>query len=223
MASQAGYGENRLDDEAPRHEGRRQRADITDDRQQGVAQGMVADEGPRADAPRPDRADIVLPQGIEQARPGQAHDEGRRLGRQGQGRQDNVSRPLPQGRRQDGPGKGEELDEDRCQDETGHGDAQGGADHHGVVDPGILIPGRGHAGQDAGTDGQKEADEPQLGRYGKGFGNDIVDPVKVTRSALQNATSVASTLLTTESAVANIKEDTPAMPAGGAPGMGGMM
>ena len=51
----------------------------------------------------------------------------------------------------------------------------------------------------------------------------ILDPVKATRSALQNATSVASTLLTTESAVANIKEDTPAMPAGGAPGMGGMM
>ena len=51
----------------------------------------------------------------------------------------------------------------------------------------------------------------------------ILDPVKVTRSALQNATSVASTLLTTESADANIKEDTPAMPAGGAPGMGGMM
>ncbi len=50
----------------------------------------------------------------------------------------------------------------------------------------------------------------------------ILDPVKVTRSALQNATSVASTLLTTESAVANIKEDAPAMPAG-APGMGGMM
>ncbi|MCM1256588.1 MAG: chaperonin GroEL [Roseburia sp.] len=50
----------------------------------------------------------------------------------------------------------------------------------------------------------------------------ILDPVKVTRSALQNATSVASTLLTTESAVANIKEDIPPMPAGGA-GMGGMM
>ena len=50
----------------------------------------------------------------------------------------------------------------------------------------------------------------------------ILDPVKVTRSALQNATSVASTLLTTESVVANIKEDTPAMPAGGAPGMGMM-
>ena len=50
----------------------------------------------------------------------------------------------------------------------------------------------------------------------------ILDPAKVTRSALQNATSVASTLLTTESVVANIKEDVPAMPAG-AGGMGGMM
>lgn len=51
----------------------------------------------------------------------------------------------------------------------------------------------------------------------------ILDPAKVTRSALQNATSVASTLLTTESVVANIKEDAPAMPAGGMGGMGGMM
>ncbi len=50
----------------------------------------------------------------------------------------------------------------------------------------------------------------------------ILDPAKVTRSALQNANSVASTLLTTESVVANIKEDAPAMPAG-AGGMGGMM
>ena len=50
----------------------------------------------------------------------------------------------------------------------------------------------------------------------------ILDPAKVTRSALQNATSVASTLLTTESVVANIKEETPAMPAG-AGGLGGMM
>lgn len=49
----------------------------------------------------------------------------------------------------------------------------------------------------------------------------ILDPVKVTRSALQNATSVASTLLTTETAVATIKEDAPAMPAGGG-GMGMM-
>ena len=49
----------------------------------------------------------------------------------------------------------------------------------------------------------------------------IIDPAKVTRSALQNATSVASTLLTTESVVADIKEDTPApaMPAGGGMGM----
>ena len=47
----------------------------------------------------------------------------------------------------------------------------------------------------------------------------ILDPAKVTRSALQNATSVASTLLTTESVVANIKEETPAMPAGAGAGM----
>ncbi len=50
----------------------------------------------------------------------------------------------------------------------------------------------------------------------------ILDPAKVTRSALQNATSVASTLLTTESVVANIKEDAPAMPAGAGGGMGMM-
>lgn len=49
----------------------------------------------------------------------------------------------------------------------------------------------------------------------------ILDPAKVTRSALQNATSVASTLLTTESVVSIIKEDAPAVPAGN-PGMGMM-
>ncbi len=59
------------------------------------------------------------------------------------------------------------------------------------------------------------------GEYVDMVATGILDPAKVTRSALQNATSVASTLLTTESVVANIKEDTPAMPAGG--GMGGMM
>ena len=48
----------------------------------------------------------------------------------------------------------------------------------------------------------------------------IIDPVKVSRSALQNATSVASTLLTTESVVSTIKEPTPPMPAGGGMGMG---
>ena len=52
----------------------------------------------------------------------------------------------------------------------------------------------------------------------------ILDPAKVTRSALQNATSVASTFLTTESVVANIKEPIPTLPTGaGAGGMGGMM
>ena len=50
----------------------------------------------------------------------------------------------------------------------------------------------------------------------------ILDPAKVTRSALQNATSVAATLLTTESVVSTIKEPAPAAPAGN-PGMGGMM
>ena len=58
-------------------------------------------------------------------------------------------------------------------------------------------------------------------KYVDMVGSGILDPAKVTRSALQNATSVASTLLTTESVVANIKEETPAMPAGGA-GMGMM-
>ena len=51
--------------------------------------------------------------------------------------------------------------------------------------------------------------------------NGIVDPTKVTRSALQNAASVASMVLTTESLVADIKEPVPPMPAGD-PGMGGM-
>ena len=50
----------------------------------------------------------------------------------------------------------------------------------------------------------------------------IIDPTKVTRSALQNAASVASMVLTTESLVADIPEPEPAAPAGGAGGMGGM-
>ncbi|MDO4300598.1 MAG: chaperonin GroEL [Clostridia bacterium] len=60
------------------------------------------------------------------------------------------------------------------------------------------------------------------GEYVDMFEAGIIDPTKVTRSALQNANSVASTILTTESVVADIKEPEPAMPAGGA-GMGGMM
>ncbi|MCL2708736.1 MAG: chaperonin GroEL, partial [Defluviitaleaceae bacterium] len=50
----------------------------------------------------------------------------------------------------------------------------------------------------------------------------IIDPTKVTRSALQNANSVAASLLTTEAVVADIKEPEPPMPAGGGGGMGMM-
>ncbi len=87
--------------------------------------------------------------------------------------------------------------------------------------------------ENAGLEGSVIIDKVKEGKPGFGFNayteqyvnmvdNGILDPAKVTRSALQNATSVASTLLTTESVVANIKEDTPAMPAGGAPGIGMM-
>ena len=87
--------------------------------------------------------------------------------------------------------------------------------------------------ENAGLEGSVIIDKVRSEKPGFGFNalteeyvnmvdNGILDPAKVTRSALQNATSVASTLLTTESVVANIKEDAPAMPAGGA-GMGGMM
>ena len=87
--------------------------------------------------------------------------------------------------------------------------------------------------ENAGLEGSVIIDKVKEGKPGFGFNayteqyvnmvdNGILDPAKVTRSALQNATSVASTLLTTESVVANLKEDTPAMPAGGAPGMGMM-
>ena len=87
--------------------------------------------------------------------------------------------------------------------------------------------------ENAGLEGSVIIDKVKEGKPGFGFNayteqyvnmvdNGILDPAKVTRSALQNATSVASTLLTTESVGANIKEDTPAMPAGGAPGRGMM-
>lgn len=87
--------------------------------------------------------------------------------------------------------------------------------------------------ENAGLEGSVIIDKVRAGEAGYGFDalkqeytnmvdSGILDPAKVTRSALQNATSVASTLLTTESVVANIKEDTPAMPAGGAGGMGMM-
>jgi len=88
-----------------------------------------------------------------------------------------------------------------------------------------------HIAANAGLEGSVIINKVRESEIGVGFdalkgeyvdmvATGILDPAKVTRSALQNATSVASTLLTTESVVANIKEDAPAMPAGG---MGGMM
>ncbi len=64
-----------------------------------------------------------------------------------------------------------------------------------------------------------------LDRYTDMFAAGIVDPAKVTRSALENAASVASMLLTTEAAVVDIPEESkaPEMPMGGMGGMGGMM
>lgn len=87
----------------------------------------------------------------------------------------------------------------------------------------------------AGVDGSVVVDKiMNSGKVGYGFdaynevycdmiSNGIVDPTKVTRSALQNAASIASVILTTESLVVNQKEETPAAPAGGAGGMGGGM
>lgn len=90
----------------------------------------------------------------------------------------------------------------------------------------------GHIASNAGLEGAVIINKVRESEVGVGFDAlceeyvdmvkaGILDPAKVTRSALQNATSVASTLLTTESVVANIKEETPAMPAGN-PGMGMM-
>ena len=89
-----------------------------------------------------------------------------------------------------------------------------------------------HIAANAGLEGSVIINKVRESEVGVGFDaynevycnmveSGILDPAKVTRSALQNATSVASTLLTTESVVANIKEDAPAMPAGN-PGMGMM-
>ena len=90
-----------------------------------------------------------------------------------------------------------------------------------------------HIANNAGLDGSVIVNKVKESKEGIGFNayteqyvdmvkDGIIDPAKVTRSALQNATSVASSFLTTEAAVATIKEPVPPMPAGGA-GMGGMM
>jgi chaperonin GroEL len=50
----------------------------------------------------------------------------------------------------------------------------------------------------------------------------IIDPVKVTRSALQNAVSIAGMVLSTDTLITDVPEEPAAAPAGGAPGMGGM-
>ncbi len=89
-----------------------------------------------------------------------------------------------------------------------------------------------HIAANAGLEGSVIINKVRESEVGVGFDaykeeyvdmvkSGILDPAKVTRSALQNATSVASTLLTTESVVSIIKEDAPAMPAGN-PGMGMM-
>ena len=83
-----------------------------------------------------------------------------------------------------------------------------------------------HIAANAGLEGSVIINKVKENKVGTGFDAykeayvnmidaGILDPTKVTRSALQNATSVASTLLTTESVVANIKEKTPALPAPG--------
>ena len=89
-----------------------------------------------------------------------------------------------------------------------------------------------HIANNAGLDGSVIVNKVKESKVGIGFNayseeyvdmvkDGIIDPAKVTRSAIQNATSVASSFLTTEAAVAPIKEPAPAMPAGG-PGMGMM-
>ena len=86
----------------------------------------------------------------------------------------------------------------------------------------------------AGLDGSVVVEKVKSEKEGVGFDaynetyvdmikSGILDPAKVTRSALQNAASIASSLLTTESVIADIKEPQPAMPQGGMGGMGGMM
>lgn len=84
--------------------------------------------------------------------------------------------------------------------------------------------------KNAGLDGSVIVNKVKESKVGTGFDAyenklvdmikaGILDPVKVTRSALQNASSIASTLLTTESAVADIKEDKPSTPSMPQPGM----
>ena len=75
-----------------------------------------------------------------------------------------------------------------------------------------VLEGKGNFGFNAGT-----------GEYGDMIEMGVLDPAKVTRSALQHAASIAGLMLTTECMIAEIPEDKPAMPdMGGMGGMGGM-
>ena len=111
--------------------------------------------------------------------------------------------------------------------ETLDGDVKTGAQ---IVQKALEAP-LYYIAENAGEDGSVIVNKVKESKAGMGYdalneqyvdmiSAGILDPAKVTRSALQNATSVASTLLTTESAVAIIKEPAPAMPAGAGAGMG---
>ncbi|MBP5194972.1 MAG: chaperonin GroEL [Lachnospiraceae bacterium] len=111
--------------------------------------------------------------------------------------------------------------------ETLDGDVKTGAQ---IVQKALEAP-LFYIAENAGEDGSVIVNKVKESKAGMGYdalneqyvdmiSAGILDPAKVTRSALQNATSVASTLLTTESAVAIIKEPAPAMPAGAGAGMG---
>ena len=111
--------------------------------------------------------------------------------------------------------------------ETLDGDEKTGAQ---IVQKALEAP-LYYIAENAGEDGSVIVNKVKESKAGMGYdalneqyvdmiSAGILDPAKVTRSALQNATSVASTLLTTESAVAIIKEPAPAMPAGAGAGMG---
>ena len=114
--------------------------------------------------------------------------------------------------------------------ETLEGDARTGAN---IIVRVLEEPVRQIA-ENAGFEGSVVVSEVKNQKPGYGFdaanneyvdmiASGIVDPAKVTRSALQNAASASAMLLTTEAGICDIKEDTPAAPAAPAPGMGGMM
>ena len=93
----------------------------------------------------------------------------------------------------------------------------------------LLAP-MGQIAENAGFNSDEIVEQQMKAEYGQGFDakngewvdmfdKGIIDPTKVTRSALLNAASISALFITTEAGVAPIKEDTPATPAMGAPGM----